>query len=55
MQFHPEIDGEMMRAYIEARREILDGEGFRVDAMLAEVDEAETGREVLRNFVRAFV
>lgn len=55
VQFHPEMDGEVLRAYVETRREILETERFDVDAMLAEIDDAEAGREALRNFVRRFV
>jgi len=55
VQFHPEMDADVMRAYVETRREILLGEGFRVDAMLAEIREAATGRRTLANFVRRFV
>jgi GMP synthase (glutamine-hydrolysing) len=55
VQFHPEIDAEVMRTYVETRREILEGEGFQVDAMLEKVREAEHGRETLRNFVRRFL
>jgi len=55
VQFHPEMDAEVMRTYVEARRGILDAEGFAVDAMLASVQEAEHGRETLRNFVRRFL
>jgi len=55
VQFHPEMDGEIIRTYVEARREILVAEGFDVGAMLAEIRDAEGGRETLRNFVRRFV
>jgi GMP synthase (glutamine-hydrolysing) len=55
VQFHPEMDAEVMRSYVEARREILDAEGFQVDAMLANVEEGVHGRETLRNFVRRFL
>jgi GMP synthase (glutamine-hydrolysing) len=52
VQFHPEIDADVMRGYIETRRAILVDEGFDVDAMLARVSDAFPGRETLRNFVR---
>jgi GMP synthase (glutamine-hydrolysing) len=54
VQFHPEMDADVMRAYVETRREILGGEGFRVDEMLAAIREAEAGRRTLQNFVRRF-
>jgi GMP synthase (glutamine-hydrolysing) len=52
VQFHPEMDGEVIRGYVEARREALEAEGFAVEAMLAEATDAESGREALRNWVR---
>jgi len=55
VQFHPEIDAEVMRAYVEARREILEAEGFEVASMLASIDEGEAGRQTLRNFVAQFL
>ena len=55
VQFHPEMDAEVMRAYVETRREILHGEGFRVDEMLAGIREVDAGRRTLSNFVRRFV
>jgi GMP synthase (glutamine-hydrolysing) len=54
VQFHPEVDAEVMRGYIETRREILAAEGFEVEAMLAEIGEGELGRKTLRNFVCRF-
>jgi GMP synthase (glutamine-hydrolysing) len=55
VQFHPEMDAEVMRAYVETRREILHAEGFAVDDMLSRIREAHAGRQTLRNFVRRFV
>ena len=55
VQFHPEIDAEVMRAYVESRRELLEAEGFEVEGMLARIAEGEAGRETLRNFVRRFL
>jgi GMP synthase (glutamine-hydrolysing) len=55
VQFHPEMDADVMRAYVETRREILAAEGFRVEEMMGEIREAEAGRETLRNFVRRFL
>jgi GMP synthase (glutamine-hydrolysing) len=52
VQFHPELDAEVMRSYVETRRAILEAEGFDVEAMLAAVLEGEAGRDALRNFVR---
>jgi GMP synthase (glutamine-hydrolysing) len=55
VQFHPEMDADVMRGYVETRRAVLEGEGFRVDEMLSEIREAESGRRTLQNFVRRFV
>ena len=55
VQFHPEIDAEVMRGYIDTRREILAAEGFDVEAMLASIGEGDPGRRTLQNFVRRFL
>jgi GMP synthase (glutamine-hydrolysing) len=55
VQFHPEMDADVMRTYVETRREILAGEGFDVDDMLGRIEEAEGGRQTLQSFVRRFV
>lgn len=51
VQFHPEMDGDVIRGYIGTRREILVGEGFDVDSMLASAVDAPQGRRVLRTFI----
>jgi GMP synthase (glutamine-hydrolysing) len=55
VQFHPEMDADVMRAYVETRREIRGAEGFAVDDMLAGIREAEAGRRTLQNFVHRFL
>ena len=55
VQFHPEIDAEVMRGYVDTRREILASEGFDVEAMLAAIEEGDPGRRTLQNFVRQFL
>jgi GMP synthase (glutamine-hydrolysing) len=55
VQFHPEIDAEVMRGYVETRREILASEGFDVEAMLGAIGEGDPGRRTLQNFVRQFL
>lgn len=55
VQFHPEIDGDIMRAYIETRRETLLAEGLDADTLHAEARDTEAGAETLRNFVRYFL
>ena len=50
VQFHPEFDGDIMRGYIEARRDTLRNEGLDPDA-LAAVDAPDAAR-VLETFAR---
>jgi GMP synthase (glutamine-hydrolysing) len=54
VQFHPEIDRDVMRGYLEARREVLVTEGRDVDALLDAARETPIARDVLRRFVRRF-
>jgi GMP synthase (glutamine-hydrolysing) len=55
VQFHPEMDADVMRGYVETRREVLAAEGFGVDAMLAGIHDVDAGRRTLKNFVRRFL
>ncbi|MCC6552604.1 MAG: glutamine amidotransferase [Polyangiaceae bacterium] len=55
VQFHPEIDREILAGYIEARIEILRAERFDVEALLEGLTEGAPGAQVLRNFIRRFV
>jgi GMP synthase (glutamine-hydrolysing) len=50
VQFHPEFDGEIVRGYIEARREAIAGEGIELESLAAE-DTPESA-ELLRRFAR---
>ncbi len=50
VQFHPEFDAEVIRAYLDARREILRAEGLDPDALVRGVVDSDHGRVVLRNF-----
>ncbi|NUQ75090.1 MAG: glutamine amidotransferase [Polyangiaceae bacterium] len=52
VQFHPEIDADVMRGYILSRREILLQEGFEVDPLLAAVTDGLEGLVTLRNFIK---
>ena len=53
VQFHPEIDGAICRAYILARRRLLQDQD--PDALLAATGDSAHGVAVLRNFKRRFV
>ncbi|HEX4338009.1 MAG TPA: glutamine amidotransferase [Polyangiaceae bacterium] len=50
VQFHPEMDGAIVRAYVEARRAILAGEGLDPEALLAQIDDGLTGASTLKRF-----
>ena len=52
VQFHPEIDGDLMRGYLTARREILVAEGLPHDEMLAAATDAPHAIAVMRAFAR---
>lgn len=51
-QFHPEFDAEILRRYVEARREVLQGEGRDPDAMIAGIEETPELARVLERFAR---
>lgn len=50
VQFHPEFDADVIRAYLRARRQILRDEGLDADALLHGVRESAHGGRVLRRF-----
>ncbi|MFN3200905.1 MAG: glutamine amidotransferase [Bradymonadia bacterium] len=54
VQWHPEFDADIIRHYIDARREMIDAEGGpgTADAMLATVVDVDTGPIIMANFVR---
>jgi GMP synthase (glutamine-hydrolysing) len=55
VQFHPEIAGEVMRGYVEARRDRLVEESVDPEPILRGATDTPFGEELLRNFVRHFV
>jgi GMP synthase (glutamine-hydrolysing) len=55
VQFHPEIDGDAMRGWVEARRPLLLEEGLDPDMIHADAVDAPGGAATLRNFVRHIV
>ncbi len=52
VQFHPEFDAEVVRAYIEHCRVKLVAEGQDPDRLIRESRDTATGTEVLRRFAR---
>ncbi|CAN5923959.1 glutamine amidotransferase [soil metagenome] len=52
VQFHPEFDGDTMRGYIEARSELIAGEGGDPAGLLARAADAPEGASTLRSFLR---
>ncbi len=55
VQFHPEIDAEVMRGYIHARRAILAGENLPWEELRAAVTDAPHAVALMRNFVSRIV
>ncbi len=61
VQYHPEIDAEVMREYLKARWDIVKGEGLDIDAIFARVgndvrrDVRDANAAALRNFVQELV
>jgi GMP synthase (glutamine-hydrolysing) len=51
-QFHPEFDAEILRRYVEARREILLCEGRDPEAMISAIEETPDLAQVLERFAR---
>jgi GMP synthase (glutamine-hydrolysing) len=52
VQFHPEFDADVMRGYIEVRREQLRVEGIDADERLSQIAECPDGTELLERFSR---
>ena len=55
VQFHPEIDGDVMRSYLRARAHLVRAEGADPEALLARVSDDLDGAAILRAFVSRFV
>jgi len=55
VQFHPEIDGDAMRGYIEARAHLIEAEGRDPAPILAAAVDAPEGASTLRSFLRLVV
>lgn len=55
VQFHPEIDGDAMRGYVEARAHLIEAEGRDAAPIAAGATDTPHGGDTLRNFVRHVV
>ena len=50
VQFHPEFDADVMRGYLDGRRDALRAEGLDPDRLLADVAETPESASLLRRF-----
>jgi len=50
VQFHPEFDADIMRRYIEARWDLIDGEGLDADDIHQSVEETPASTALLARF-----
>jgi GMP synthase (glutamine-hydrolysing) len=50
VQFHPEMDADVVRGYVESRRDVLSAEGFTPDELLRTADDALAGKTTLARF-----
>lgn len=55
VQFHPEMDADVLQDYVLDRRDALLAEGFVVDDVLNGLGHSLASRRVLANFVRRIV
>jgi GMP synthase (glutamine-hydrolysing) len=51
VQFHPELDAQVMREYFAARRSLLDAEGFDLARAEADLRDAPFGAAVIARFL----
>jgi GMP synthase (glutamine-hydrolysing) len=52
VQFHPEFNADVVRAYAQDEREILRAEGQDPDWISAQVEETIYGRKILKRFAQ---
>lgn len=51
VQFHPEMDGEIIKHYLTARREVMTAEGLDTQAAEAAAADTPASQSILRRFV----
>jgi GMP synthase (glutamine-hydrolysing) len=52
VQFHPEMDADIVRGYVTARSDAIRNEGGDPERILAGIHDGTRGHEVLRSFAR---
>jgi len=52
VQFHPEIDGELMRGYLHARKEVIVAEGLPHDDMVQTAQDAPHAINLMKKFAK---
>ena len=52
VQFHPEFNMDISRAYIEARADAITREGLQVASLLAQLSESQAAATLLANFTQ---
>lgn len=50
VQFHPEFDADIIRGYLEARRDEIEGEGIDVEARIARTRDDPASARILARF-----
>ncbi|MEX2366943.1 MAG: glutamine amidotransferase, partial [Pseudohongiellaceae bacterium] len=50
VQFHPEFDADIMRAYIRERKQALTAEGLAADDLYQQVRDTHEAASILTNF-----
>ncbi|MGH7281998.1 MAG: glutamine amidotransferase [Polyangiaceae bacterium] len=55
VQYHPEIDADVMRSYIDERREVIRSENLDPEDIARKIDFAPHNSAALRGFVRQIV
>lgn len=55
VQFHPEFDAEVMRAFVHARAAAMQDEGLDPREALSRVSDTPDARDLLRRFIRSSI
>jgi len=52
VQFHPEFDADVMRAYVRHRSDLIRAEGLDPEGLLGEIEDGPDGTSLLRQFAQ---